>query len=472
MSDQLHPGSRLGNYQLLAPIGRGGMATVWVARAVEGAERGSRVAVKVILAPLAGDPEFKKMFVDEGRLARRIRHPNVVEVYDVREHLGTPYISMEWIEGESSHALLTETSRRRLVTPAMAMSVVAKVAAGLELAHDLTGDDGTLLGVVHRDVSPHNILLRIDGAVKLVDFGVAKARGRLAEATSAGQLKGKFGYMSPEQGTDRPVDRRSDTFSLGIVLFELTTGKRLFRGRNEAETLRLVTSAEIPRPTSIVADYPKRLERIVLKALEREPIRRYQSAAALEHDLEECLARSRMWVEERALARLLEQVFGERIRQRRTELERAELALEGAPRSVVVPAVRPAPVAVELVPDSSRTPLNSSAEIETRARGTLAYTLALGAAAVALVLGLSLSLRWFPIETSETSRAARLSVFPRAAAQRALALLQNQQRRAPAAPPGPGFCMNPAPAAPASAPAACEAAPARTQDGEKLRGLR
>jgi serine/threonine-protein kinase len=469
MSDQLQPGSRLGNYQLLAPIGRGGMATVWVARAVEGAERGSRVAVKVILAPLAGDPEFKKMFVDEGRLARRIRHPNVVEVYDVRDHQGTPYISMEWIEGESMHALLTETSRQRLITPAMAMSVVAKVAAGLELAHDLTGEDGALLGVVHRDVSPHNILVRVDGVVKLVDFGVAKARGRLAEATSAGQLKGKFGYMSPEQGTDQPVDRRSDTFSLGIVLFELTTGKRLFRGRNEAETLRLVTSAEIPRPSSIVPGYPKRLERIVQKALERDPIRRYQSAAAFQHDLEDCLVRSRLWVEERALAQLVSGVFGERIRQRRLELERAESQLDGKPCSAVPRAVRPA-VTVEPVPESSRTPLNSSSELASPVRGALAPVLALGAAALALVLGLSLSLRWFPIETNETPAAVRSVVFARAAAERTLGLVQNQQPPAFPSPAGPWVCAKSG--APASAASACDAAETRTRDGAKVRGLR
>jgi eukaryotic-like serine/threonine-protein kinase len=413
MIDAFGPGTSLGRYELLAPIGRGGMATVWAARIAGTGEVGRWVAVKVILPSLAGDPELDKMFLDEGRLARRIRHPNVVEVFEVADHEGTPFMTMEWIEGESLHALLTATARRRTITPAMAVSLIARVAAGLHVAHGLCGDDDTLLGVVHRDVSPHNILISTEGAVKLVDFGVAKARGRLAETTSIGQLKGKFGYMSPEQATDNPIDRRSDIFSLGIVLFELTTGRRLFRGRNDAETLRQVTSAEIPWPSRIVKNYPNRLERIVLKALERDPMRRYQSAAALQLDLEAYLERAQSRIEQRHVALLLEQVLGGRIRQRRAAIEEAEQVLSETVEPVArrqaelepvwEPLAQPTSSAAEVVPESSRTMLNSSSEIEVPARSSIGYAAVFGAGALVVVAGLAVALRVSRAETSETS---------------------------------------------------------------------
>ena len=382
------------------------MATVWAARITEqaGPQVSQRpwVALKVILPGLASDPELDKMFLDEGRLAKRIRHPNVVEVFEVGDHDGTPFIAMEWIEGESLHALLTATAQRRTITPAMAVSVVAWVAAGLHAAHGSCGDDGKPLGVVHRDISPHNILISCDGAVKLVDFGVAKARDRLAEATSAGQLKGKFGYMSPEQATDGPIDRRSDVFSLGIVLFELTTGRRLFRGRNDAETLRQVTSADIPSPSRIVKSYPSGLERIVLKALERDPVRRYQSAAAMERELQDYLERAHSRIEPRHVALLLEQVLGSRIRQRRAAIEDAERALAASADPVWEPIVQPASSAAEVVPESSRTMLNSSSEIELPARSLYGYAAALGTGALAVAAGLLLALQASRAETSET----------------------------------------------------------------------
>ncbi len=271
MTEDLRRGSWLGRHELLLRIGRGGMATVWVAREhTEKVEDQRLLAVKAILADLAGDPEFVKMFLDEGRLVQSIRHPNVVDVYEVGEHDGVMYMSMEWVEGDSLHSVIAEAGKRRPIPAEMAVRIIADAAAGLHAAHEAKGEDGQLLGVVHRDVSPHNILLGTDGAIKLVDFGVAKAMGRLSEATSAGQLKGKFGYMSPEQAMAKPIDRRSDVFSLGIVLFELTTGRRLFRGEHDAETLHLVVSGQIPNPSKINDKYPKKLEQIVLKALERD----------------------------------------------------------------------------------------------------------------------------------------------------------------------------------------------------------
>jgi serine/threonine protein kinase len=318
MTEELKPGSRLGDTELLLRIGRGGMATVWVARETATQSRPERlVAVKAMLPDLAEESEFVRMFLDEVRLVRAIRHPNVVSVYDVGEHEGVMWMAMEWVEGESLHTVIAEAGKRRAIPPEMAVRIIADAAAGLHAAHELKDENGALLGVVHRDVSPHNILIGSNGSVKLVDFGVARSVGRVSEATRAGQLKGKFGYMSPEQARGKAIDRRSDLFALGIVLFELTTSRRLFRGENDIDTLKLVISSRIPRPSSFDPAYPAELERIVLKALERDPARRYQTAAELEQDLRAYLKTERVVVSQGGIGSLLKRVVGERIEQRR-----------------------------------------------------------------------------------------------------------------------------------------------------------
>ena len=328
MTEELKQGSKLGNYELILRIGRGGMATVWVARERARATKDDRlVAVKVMLTELADENEFIKMFLDEVRLVRSIRHPNVVDVYDVGEHDGMMWMSMEWVEGESLHTVIAEAGKRRAIPPELAVRIIADAAAGVHAAHELKDLDGSLRGVVHRDISPHNILIGTNGIVKLVDFGVAKAVGRISEATRAGQLKGKFGYMSPEQALGKGVDRRSDIFSLGIVLFELTTSRRLFRGEHDIETLRLVISGAIPKPTLIDAKYPPELERIVLKALERNVSARYQTAAEFEHDLRAYLKSERLIVPQSGVAGILKRVLGDRIEQRRKAVRAALKAL-------------------------------------------------------------------------------------------------------------------------------------------------
>lgn len=294
------------------------MATVWVAREhADTPDQERLVAVKAILHDLAGDKEFVDMFLDEGRLIRAIRHPNVVDVYEVDEASGVMYMAMEWVEGDSLHALIAESGKRRPIPAEMAVRIIADAAAGLHAAHELTDASGKLLGVVHRDVSPHNILIGTDGAIKLVDFGVAKAMGRIGDATQAGQLKGKFGYMSPEQARGKPVDRRADIFALGIVLFELTTTRRLFRGEHDAETLHLVVGGKIPEPCSIDPEYPEELQRIVLRALDRDVDKRYQTAAELQKDLEDYLQRNLIVVPRGGVGGLLKRVLGPRIEQRR-----------------------------------------------------------------------------------------------------------------------------------------------------------
>jgi len=324
MTNDLQPGSRLGDCELLLRIGRGGMATVWVAREHSPVPKEDRlVAVKAMLPELAEETEFVRMFLDEVRLVRSIRHPNIVNVYDVGEHDGVMWMSMEWVEGESLHTVIAEAGKRRAIPPEMAVRVIAEAAAGLHAAHELRDENGQPRGVVHRDVSPHNILIGTNGVVKLVDFGVAKAVGRVSEATRAGQLKGKFGYMSPEQARGKPIDRRSDLFALGIVLFELTTSRRLFRGESDIETLKLVISSRVPPPTSLDPKYPPELERIVLRALQRDPQGRYQTAAELEADLRKYLKSKRIVVAQSGVAGLLKRVVGDRIEQRRKAVRSA-----------------------------------------------------------------------------------------------------------------------------------------------------
>lgn len=324
MTGELSKGTWLGDCELLLRIGRGGMATVWVARQQgTSPEKERLVAIKAMLADLADEPEFHKMFHDEVNLVSRIRHPNVVDVYGVGEQQSVLYMLMEWVEGDSLHTVIAEAGRRRPIPAEIAVRIIADAAAGLHAAHELRDAAGNLEGVVHRDISPHNVLISTSGDVKLVDFGVAKAMGRLSEATRVGQLKGKFGYMSPEQATGKPVDRRSDVFSLGIVLFELTTNRRLFRGETDVDTLRLVLSGQIPRPTRIDPRYPPRLERIVLKALQRDAGKRYQTAAELERELNDYLSAERIVVPRSGVGGLLRRVTGARIEQRRKAMRSA-----------------------------------------------------------------------------------------------------------------------------------------------------
>jgi serine/threonine protein kinase len=328
MTEDLKQGSKLGDNELMLRIGRGGMATVWVARERTKDPADDRlVAVKAMLIELADETEFVTMFLDEVRLVRAIKHPNVVEIYDVGDTDGIMWMSMEWVEGESLHTVIAEAGKRRAIPAELAVKIIADAASGLHAAHELRDLDGSLRGVVHRDVSPHNILIGTNGLVKLVDFGVAKAVGRISEATRAGQLKGKFGYMSPEQALGKPVDRRSDIFSLGIVLFELTTSRRLFRGEHDIDTLKLVIGGPIPRPTGIDPKYPPGLERIVLKALERDVEARYQTAQELAEDLRAYLKSERTVVAQSALSGLMKRVLGERIEQRRKAVRAALKAL-------------------------------------------------------------------------------------------------------------------------------------------------
>jgi serine/threonine-protein kinase len=330
MTFELQRGSRVGNYELLVRIGRGGMASVWVARGRPTPTSPERlVAVKAMLPDLASNMEFRSMFLDEGQIVRSIDHPNVVHVYEVGQERGILYMAMEWVEGDSLHTMIAEANKRRPIPPEVAVRLISDTASGLHAAHELRGWDGQLREIVHCDVSPHNILIGLDGNVKLVDFGVAGAMNQIG-ADDELKIRGKFGYMSPEQAQAKPLDRRSDVFSLGIVLFELTTGYRLFRGRDDRHTLELVTWGKIPRPSQVISKYPERLEGIVMKALEREIDRRFQTAEELRDALETYLVEERILVPAAGVKGLLRKVLGSKIDQRRQQIRASIRALDGS----------------------------------------------------------------------------------------------------------------------------------------------
>lgn len=288
----LRPGARLGRYELLVPIGYGGMACVWAARFE--AHRGFRklVAVKTILPHLASDPEFQNMLLDEARIAASVRHPNVCDLYELGEDSGVLYLSMEWVDGGSLlHVLRDEASGKpRALEPRIAARSVAYACAGLHAVHELTDERGRPLGVVHRDVNPHNILASRSGLIKIADFGVVKARGQVHQTTKTGEMKGKIAYMAPEQIRGARIDRRADVFALGCVLYQVTTGQQPFRGDNDAIVLQAILNGTYEPPDRLVANYPRALSGIIRRALALEPERRFETADEMRVALEDWLA--------------------------------------------------------------------------------------------------------------------------------------------------------------------------------------
>lgn len=267
----------LGRYELLTPIGRGGMAVVWAAR-LQGSRGFSKmVAIKVMLPHLSIDPRFERMFLREAKIASRIRHPNVCEIADLGEQDGLLYLVMEWVDGDSLAAVMRDGGP---VPHDVAAHLAAEAGRGLHAAHQLRSDDGELLDVVHRDVSPQNILVTKDGVVRIVDFGVAKAANDGEQTTQSGFTKGKVGYVAPEQVNGAAVDARTDVFALGVVLYELATRVHPFRGPTDLATLLAVASTdELEDPLAVDPTMPPALAAIVRKAIEKDPDARYATMA-------------------------------------------------------------------------------------------------------------------------------------------------------------------------------------------------
>ncbi|MGE0867897.1 MAG: serine/threonine protein kinase [Kofleriaceae bacterium] len=302
-------GGSLGKYQLISRLAIGGMAEIFVARAtgIEGFEK--LVVLKRILPQLAGDSHFIRMFLREARLAATLHHQNIAQVYDIGRVGGTYFFTMEYIHGVDLRHLLRASEPHGAAPLAETLSIIVGAAAGLHHAHDKRDGNGEPLGLVHRDVSPSNVLVGYDGSVKVVDFGIAQATALRGE-TRPGTIKGKVSYMSPEQCQGRPLDRRSDIFALGIILYELSTGQYLFKGDGELQVMRKIVDEEIPPPSSRHPGYPPELERVVMRALRRDPDERYETAQDLQLDLEELAAERRLKLSSIGLARHLERILG------------------------------------------------------------------------------------------------------------------------------------------------------------------
>ncbi len=300
-------------YLLLERVNVGGMAEVFKAKAfgVEGFER--LIAVKRILPSIAEDQEFITMFIDEAKIAVQLTHANVAQIFDLGKVADSYFIAMEFVRGKDLRAIFDRVRKRGGTVPVpMACYTIMKVCEGLDYAHNKKDSAGRDLNLVHRDVSPQNVLLSYDGEIKLIDFGIAKAANK-AGKTQAGILKGKFGYMSPEQVRGLPLDRRSDVFSVGIVLYELLTGERLFVGESDFSTLEKVRNVEIMPPSTYNRKIPEELEQIVLKALAKDVDDRYQTAMDLHDDLQSFMYTSGNFFARKDLAAYMGKAFAEEI---------------------------------------------------------------------------------------------------------------------------------------------------------------
>jgi len=285
--ETLPPGTRFGRYELIRRLAIGGMAELYLARAtgIEGFEK--IVVLKRILPQHAANEDFVRMFLDEARLTATIQHPNVASVQDIGRCEDGLFFTMEYVHGEDVRTILQMLTKKTRTLPLEhAIAIGIGAAAGLHAAHEKQGADGKPLGIVHRDISPSNLLVSYDGGVKIIDFGIAKAARRQTE-TRAGTLKGKIAYMSPEQCVGDEIDRRSDVFSLGVVLYELTTGVRLFPGENEYAAMRQIVDQDAVPPSKRKRGYPPDLEAILLRALRRKRDERYGSAEELQLALEQ-----------------------------------------------------------------------------------------------------------------------------------------------------------------------------------------
>lgn len=326
----LERGVRLGRWTLVRRIAKGGMATIWVAWRRRSQGGREVVAVKIILAHLAVDRAFVRMFLDEARLLTNIHHPNVVRIRDlgIQDHL--PYVAIEWIDGDTLAALQKSLQTKGAELPLrIVLRIVASCASGLHAAHELTDEEGQFLDVVHRDVSPPNILVSSKGHVKLIDFGVAKAADRLAEQTRTGVIKGKIAYMSPEQAANRRVDRRADIWSLGVVCYELLSKRGPFEGGLVDIFAKIKSGAPIdPLPKTV----PPPIAEVVDRALQADPVQRYRTAEELHDAVIESAGRAGMSVATTSeLAAFVQEHLSESLAERQAEVNDALTAPDEDP---------------------------------------------------------------------------------------------------------------------------------------------
>jgi tRNA A-37 threonylcarbamoyl transferase component Bud32 len=338
----------LGRYRIIDEIGLGGMASVHLAR-VDGLGGFQRwFAIKRIHAHLVEDETFVNMFLDEANVAARISHPNVATVFELGKHDDTYWIAMEYLHGEPLREVMRRTEEMgATMPPEIACRVIAEAADGLHAAHELQGKDGEKLNLIHRDVTPHNLFVTYEGVTKVVDFGIAKFQDRMA-STQAGTLKGKLAYMSPEQVQGEAIDRRTDIFALGVVLWELTTGQRLFRMDSDLDTLAKVQECNIPPPSTMVRGYPLDLEKIVMQALAKNRNDRFPTAREFSRALQSLLTRRGLFIASDEVAAYMASIFVDRIAKREEHLRWASAVSDAAAAAAAMqqsppdaPAARP-----------------------------------------------------------------------------------------------------------------------------------
>lgn len=317
------PIRRFGRYTLVKKLATGGMAEIWLARQRGLAGFNRFVVIKKILSHLSEQPTFVEMFLDEARMSAQLNHPNIVQIYDLGKEGDSYYIAMEFIAGENLSQMLWRGMKRgQPLSPQLASRIIADACKALHYAHHLRGSDGKSLEIVHRDISPQNILVTYEGEVKVVDFGIAKAATK-SEHTKTGMLKGKFSYMSPEQCQGEPVDMRSDIFALGILLYELCTGKRLFKHESELMILDMITKRDVAPPSQFMRGISANLDAVIMRALQKSQESRYQTAQEMQIALEDYLRDEEHPATNAEVAEYMRSLFEDKIEEKRRLREEA-----------------------------------------------------------------------------------------------------------------------------------------------------
>jgi serine/threonine-protein kinase len=323
-------GLRFGKYTLVDRIAVGGMAELFLARqaGLEGFEK--TIVIKRIRPHLSQQSAFVKMFLNEAKLAAQLNHPNIVQIYDLGKVGDAFFIAMEYLAGRDMRRIIPKAEMMGIEFPLVyALRIASSVCEGLYYAHHRTDFQGKPLHIVHRDVTPENIFVSFDGTVKVLDFGIAKAACQV-EQTRAGEIKGKISYMSPEQCTGKPLDHRSDLFSLGVVLYEWITGYKLFTGENEAAIIRSITDGTIHTPSYFKPSIPEAVERILMKALAKDREERYQTAWEMQYDIDQFLSDHEFTPSNIHLANFVKQLFTDEMDAERERLAALANELAGA----------------------------------------------------------------------------------------------------------------------------------------------
>ena len=312
---------KFGKYTLIDRIAVGGMAEIFLARqaGLEGFEK--TIVIKRIRPHLSKQSNFVKMFLNEAKLAAQLNHPNIVQIYDLGKIGESYFIAMEYIFGRDMRRIIPKADALGIPFPMVyALKIASSVCEGLYYAHARTDMYGNALNIVHRDVTPENIFVSFDGTVKVLDFGIAKAANQI-EQTRAGEIKGKLSYMSPEQCMGKPLDNRSDIFSLGVVLYEWLTGFKLFTGDSEVAILKSITEGKIYAPSYFKADIPEGVEAILMKALEKDREKRYQTAWEMQYDLDQFLSQYEFTPSNIHLSNFLKQLFNDELEEEKDRLQ-------------------------------------------------------------------------------------------------------------------------------------------------------